>query len=97
MKRKYILRIIIYRVALALLTRSIFQPDEFFQSLEIAHNFVFGYGKLTWEWQPNVAIRSILYPALYIPIYWALRVTALDTTALLVCDLLSISETSHLR
>lgn len=87
MKRKYIVGIFIYRIALALLTRSIFQPDEFFQSLEVAHNVVFGYGKLTWEWQPGVAIRSIVYPTLYVPVYWVLRVTGLDATGLLVCEL----------
>ena len=87
MERKHIVGIFGYRVALALLTRSIFQPDEFFQSLEVAHNVVFGYGKLTWEWQPDVAIRSIVYPALYVPVYWVLRVTGLDATGLLVCEL----------
>jgi len=86
MKRKHVLGIFIYRITLALLTRSIFQPDEFFQSLEVAHNLVFGYGKLTWEWQPSVAIRSIVYPTLYVPLYWTLRVTGLDTTGLLVCE-----------
>ena len=86
MKRKHIVGILVYRIVLALLTRSIFQPDEFFQSLEVAHNLVFGYGKLTWEWQPTVAIRSIVYPALYVPTYWILRVTGLDATGLLVCD-----------
>ena len=87
MKRRHIVGIFIYRIALALLTRSIFQPDEFFQSLEVAHNIVFGYGKLTWEWQPGVAIRSIVYPALYVPVYQILRVTGLDATDLLVCEL----------
>jgi phosphatidylinositol glycan class B len=87
MNRKQIVWVFIYRIALALLTCSIIHADEFFQSLEVAHNVVFGYGKLTWEWQPDVAIRSILYPALYVPIYWILRVTDLDTTGLLVCDL----------
>ena len=87
MKRKHIVGILVYRIALALLTRSIFQPDEFFQSLEVAHNLVFGYGKLTWEWQPTVAIRPIVYPALYVPVYWILRATGLDATGLLVCVL----------
>ena len=84
MERKYIAWIFIYRIALALLTRTIIYPDEFFQSLEVAHNVVFGYGKLTWEWQPSVAVRPIAYPALYVPIYWILRVTDLDATVLLV-------------
>lgn len=86
MEREHIVWIFIYRIAFALLTRSVFQPDEFFQSLEIAHNVVFGYGKLTWEWQPGLAIRSIAYPALYIPVYWILRATSLDATGLLVCE-----------
>jgi len=84
MNRKYVTGIFGYRIALALLTRSIFQSDEFFQSLEVAHNVVFGYGKLTWEWHPGVAIRSVVYPMLYAPVYWILRVTGLDTTGLLV-------------
>ena len=94
MKRKHIVGIFIYRIALALLTRSIFQPDEFFQSLEVAHNLVFGYGKLTWEWQPGIAIRSVVYPASYVPVYWILRVTGLDSTGLLVCQLSIIPEFS---
>lgn len=94
MNRKHISAIFGYRVALALLTRSIFQPDEFFQSLEVAHNVVFGYGKLTWEWQPGVAIRSVVYPALYASVYWILRVTGLDTTALLVRESPIIPERS---
>ena len=100
MNRKHIVGIFGYRIILALLTRSIFQPDEFFQSLEVAHNVVFGYGKLTWEWQHNVAIRSIVYPALYAPVYWILRVTGLDATGLLVCELritLRVSLVPYLR
>ena len=94
MKREHIVWILVYRIALALLTCSVFQPDEFFQSLEVAHNVVFGYGKLTWEWQPGVAIRSIVYPALYVPVYWILRVTGLDVTALLVCTFPIIPKAS---
>ncbi|TFK30098.1 hypothetical protein FA15DRAFT_197688 [Coprinopsis marcescibilis] len=66
------------RVALAVLTRTYFQPDEYFQALEPAHYAVFGYGHLTWEWLTPRPIRSIIYPAVYIPLYWFLKVTALD-------------------
>ena len=72
------------RVAIALLTRTFFQPDEFFQSLEVAHHAVYGYGHLTWEWLAPRPIRSVLYPALNVPIYWLLKVLALDQTAALV-------------
>ncbi|KAI0309180.1 glycosyltransferase family 22 protein [Amylostereum chailletii] len=72
------------RVLLALATRTFFQPDEFFQSLEPAHRIVFGYGNLTWEWLAPNPIRSIVYPALNLPVYWALKTLGLDGTELLI-------------
>ena len=68
---------LLVRVAIALSTRTFFQPDEYFQSLEPAYHFVFGYGHLTWEWLTPKPIRSISYPALNIPIYWALKTLGL--------------------
>ncbi|SJL00694.1 uncharacterized protein ARMOST_04007 [Armillaria ostoyae] len=65
------------RLVIALCTRTFFQPDEYFQALEPAHNIVFGYGNLTWEWLNPLPIRSILYPALNVPIYWTLKVTGI--------------------
>ncbi|KAF5358067.1 hypothetical protein D9756_001353 [Leucocoprinus leucothites] len=65
------------RIGIAVLTRTVFQPDEYFQSLEPAFHLVFGYGHLTWEWLSANPIRSILYPALNAPIYWLLKVTGL--------------------
>src|SRR5882762_4658639 len=59
---------LVVRVSVALCTRTFFQPDEYFQSLEVAHRVVFGYGALTWEWLSPRPIRSILYPALNIPL-----------------------------
>jgi phosphatidylinositol glycan class B len=77
---------ILVRVLIALLTRTVFQPDEYFQALEPAHRAVFGYGDLTWEWCAENPIRSIIYPALNIPVYWVLKVTGLHRfDALLVC------------
>lgn len=75
---------LVIRVTIALATRTFFQPDEYFQGLEPAHFFVFGYGDLTWEWTSKPPIRSIIYPALNIPIYWLLKVFRLDGTSLLV-------------
>ncbi|AFR93799.2 phosphatidylinositol glycan, class B [Cryptococcus neoformans C23] len=34
-----------------LLPHTYFQPDEFYQALEPAHYYVFGYGYLSWEWR----------------------------------------------
>ncbi len=39
------------RLLNALLLRTFFQPDEYWQSQEIAHKIVFGFGYRTWEWR----------------------------------------------
>ena len=75
---------VVVRVSIALLTRTFFQPDEFFQCLEPAHNLAFGYGHLTWEWLSSRPVRTVVYPAIWAPIYVALRWTGLDSTHLLV-------------
>ena len=69
---------LLVRILIALSTRTFFQPDEYFQSIEPAHHAVFGYGHLTWEWLIPRPIRSIAYPALNIPIFWALKVSGLS-------------------
>lgn len=59
-------------------SRTFFQPDEYWQSLEIAHRWVFGYGYRTWEWTA-APIRSAVYPATLVPLYAALRAVRADT------------------
>ena len=75
---------ILWRISISLFTRGFFQPDEYFQSLEVAHHAVFGYGHLTWEWLAPRPIRSVVYPAFNIPVYWLLKALELDQTAALV-------------
>ena len=36
--------VLVFRLVNALLVRTYFNPDEYWQSLEIAHRLVFGYG-----------------------------------------------------
>lgn len=75
------------RILNALVSRTFFQPDEYWQSLEVAHRLVFGYGYQTWEWRDLAGmggIRSALYPLLFVPVYRGLEVTGLDRTGLLV-------------
>ncbi|KAG2245301.1 hypothetical protein Bca52824_092840 [Brassica carinata] len=66
-----------FRVANALLIQTYFNPDEHWQSLEVAHRTVFGYGYLTWEWKRG--IRSYLHPMLFAFLYKLLHLTGLDT------------------
>ena len=76
--------VLLVRLINASWLQTFFQPDEYFQSLEVAHHLVFGYGALTWEWVSARPIRSIVYPALNVPVYWALKALRLDDTELLV-------------
>jgi phosphatidylinositol glycan class B len=57
----------ILRILNALTINTFFQADEYWQSLEPAHKFVFGYGSLTWEWEQG--LRGFLHPFLFSLIY----------------------------
>lgn len=81
--------IFLFRLLNAFLCRTFFQPDEYYQSLEIAHTIVYGYGHQTWEWSPSSdrstgGIRSPLHPFLFVPVYGFLSLTGLDRTQLLI-------------
>jgi len=88
------------RVCIALFTRTYFQPDEYFQSLEPAHHLVFGYGHLTWEWMAAAPIRSIFYPLVNVPVFWILKITGLSESgalgdSLLVAECLPYRSQRH--
>uniref|UniRef100_A0A1B0GNQ9 Mannosyltransferase n=1 Tax=Phlebotomus papatasi TaxID=29031 RepID=A0A1B0GNQ9_PHLPP len=51
-------------------------PDEFWQSLEVAHKIVYGYGYLTWEWTQG--IRSYLHPLVIAGLYKVLDLFRVD-------------------
>ena len=56
----------VFRFLNAIILRTFFQPDEYFQSLEPAWNIAFGDQSgawLTWEWQHQ--LRSSLHPAIF--------------------------------
>ena len=60
-----LLGLIIFRWINALLVRTQFDPDEYWQLLEPARWLVYGEGWLTWEWMPPIALRSWLHPLLF--------------------------------
>ncbi|XP_015198606.1 GPI mannosyltransferase 3 [Lepisosteus oculatus] len=74
--------IVAYRLVNCLLVQSSFVPDEYWQSLEVAHQLVFKYGYLSWEWTEG--IRSYLYPLFFASIYKILHFLNYDTVQLLV-------------
>ncbi|CAH2072731.1 unnamed protein product [Thlaspi arvense] len=75
--RRIFLFCLAFRVVNALLIQTYFNPDEHWQSLEVAHRTVFGYGHVTWEWKRG--IRSYLHPMVFAFLYKLLQVTGLDT------------------
>lgn len=67
-----------FRILNALLVQTFHVADEYWQTLEVAHRFVWGYGYLTWEWQPAATLRSFAHPGLFAALYSALRWCGLD-------------------
>ncbi|KAG9441821.1 hypothetical protein H6P81_017675 [Aristolochia fimbriata] len=66
-----------FRLVNSFLVQTYFNPDEHWQSLEVAHRIVFGYGHLTWEWQRG--IRSYLHPLIFAALYKIIAFFQLDT------------------
>ena len=63
--------VMIFRLVNGWLVKSSFDPDEYWQSMEVAHHFSFGYGHLTWEWSER--IRGTLHPLIFSGIYSTLQ------------------------
>ena len=70
------------RILFAVATRTTHVPDETWQSAEIAHKIVFGYGYETWEWAQG--LRTFLYPMLFVPPMYLLKLMGMDGTGALV-------------
>lgn len=71
-----------FRLVCALALQTYFSPDEYWQSLEVAHSMVFGYGHLTWEWHEK--IRGILHPLIFAALYKVLKALSLDYPLVIV-------------
>ncbi|XP_046970996.1 GPI mannosyltransferase 3 [Vanessa cardui] len=71
-----VLGILAVRILSVFLVQTWYVPDEYWQTLEVAHKHAFGYGELTWEWQKG--LRSYLYPSVVAVLYTILKFTGLD-------------------
>ncbi|XP_059061700.1 hemicentin-2-like [Achroia grisella] len=74
--REVVLVILFVRLLSVFLVQTWYVPDEYWQTLEVAHKHAFGYGALTWEWQRG--IRNYLYPSVIAGLYTLLKWTGLD-------------------
>lgn len=77
-----LLGLLVIRLVNALIVQTFFVPDEFWQSVEVAHKMAFNYGYLTWEWRAG--IRSYSYPLVFAMLYQVLGIFGLDNRVLLV-------------
>mmetsp|Transcript_21034 Transcript_21034/g.27199 ORF Transcript_21034/g.27199 Transcript_21034/m.27199 type:complete len:543 (-) Transcript_21034:234-1862(-) len=74
-----IFSLLFFRIINALVVKTYFTPDEFWQSLEVAYQVIFGKGELTWEWKEKAQIRGYSHPLLFAALYKALSITGCDT------------------
>lgn len=51
-----------FRLLNAGCSRAFFQPDEYWQNLEVAHRWVYGYGYQTWEWRSTTTASAATAP-----------------------------------
>ncbi|OCF59815.1 hypothetical protein L486_02488 [Kwoniella mangroviensis CBS 10435] len=97
--KAFILAFLIRTLLTLPLPQTYFQPDEFYQALEPAHNYVFGYGYLTWEWRDLTTpltgtwwdiymvggrMRGWIWPGVFVGVYRVLQITGLDKTEWIV-------------
>lgn len=75
-KRKVLCCLILWRLISVFVVQTAHVPDEYWQSLEVAHHLAFGYGYLTWEW--IMRVRNYMYPYLLSIIYRILALISLD-------------------
>ena len=75
----YLISIIfIIRSIQSYLLTTFLHPDEYWQSSEIAHNIIYGYGYITWEWQSYAKIRGFIHPLLIAFIFKILNILNID-------------------
>ncbi|ANQ09858.1 Phosphatidylinositol glycan [Plasmodium coatneyi] len=77
--RRCLLYLILFRLLNCLFVQTSFFPDEYAQSIEISHYWVFGYGHKPWEWESCISLRSVVHPFTYAILFYILRITKLDT------------------
>lgn len=68
--------IFLYRLINAWLVTSYFDPDEYWQCLEVAHQQVFGYGFETWDWKAR--LRNWVFVLPFIAVFRVIRTLGID-------------------
>ncbi|CAL7934407.1 unnamed protein product [Xylocopa violacea] len=59
-KTKVLFSLVLWRLISVFVVQTAHVPDEYWQSLEVAHRLAFGYGYLSWEWTAKIHYVTIL-------------------------------------
>ncbi|XP_014211663.1 GPI mannosyltransferase 3-like [Copidosoma floridanum] len=81
-RSKIFFLLVVWRILSIFVVQTYHVPDEYWQSLEVAHKLTFGYGYLTWEWL--IGIRSYFYPFIFSILYSILKFLNFDNVHLLI-------------
>ena len=71
--------VLAFRLFNAAVVVTYFDPDEYWQSREVAHRIVYGTGHLTWEWSDGARIRGYAHPFIFVALYRALNFLGVDS------------------
>ena len=74
----------LFKIFMAFNSRTVHQPDENQQGVEVSYQFIYGDAFLTWEWNPVNALRSTLQPFIYAAIFEVLKLFHLNYDILIL-------------
>ena len=66
--------IILLRICLFFISRQFVQADEYWQGTEMVYELVNGGIYKAWEWDSRKPIRSIIFPIIYSPISYLMKI-----------------------
>lgn len=73
---------LVFRVFNSIFISTFFDPDEYYQSLEVAHNIVFKRGYVTWEWRHM--IRGYAHPLIFVFVYKVIQLLKLQDSIIII-------------
>lgn len=76
--KKFWFALLFYRMLWAFNTQNIVQADQVWQSVNVAYDMVYGGVNLPWEWNPDNAIRGVIFPLMYALYFKILNMLYLD-------------------
>lgn len=83
-KRNLALLVLLRILQAIFFTKAMVHPDEYWQATQPAYAFVYGHGKLPWEWSKDFQLRNTLYPMYLAGWFQAAKTLKIDYNWLVV-------------